>query len=217
MTKYNKLLISLRYFLLGASRFANEQERSELLDAYNILEFAKTYHTGMRDDGVTPEFQHQLEITHFLTTIGDSIPHRGIMYAVGLGHDLIEDYGNAGIDLTEIRSRIVNTEIFDFMEDLYKIRNGVKISPKAYEENLLKSPISCIVKGADRINNMGSMIHAFSPERQNKYIIETDDFILGLIKKARRKFPEFNHVFENLKCILSTQLDFAKELNKEEK
>ena len=51
-TTYDKLLVSLRYWLLGR----------EFYTALKAPRYAADYHTGLRKDGVTPEFEHQLRI-----------------------------------------------------------------------------------------------------------------------------------------------------------
>src|SRR4051812_21004615 len=80
---YNKLYISLRYFLLGR----------EFYMAADALQFASQYHIGTRKDGITPEFQHQIEITHYLRTLLPSMMFPEETLAAALLHDVPEDYG----------------------------------------------------------------------------------------------------------------------------
>ena len=63
MTKYEKLFISLRYWLHGRN----------YMKAAEALHFAACYHQGLRKDGATPEFEHQLTITHYLRTLENNL------------------------------------------------------------------------------------------------------------------------------------------------
>lgn len=59
MHAHTKREISLRYFLQGAEYFL----------ALEAMQFAQQYHRGVRKDGVTPEFDHQISIAHFVRTL----------------------------------------------------------------------------------------------------------------------------------------------------
>jgi excinuclease ABC subunit A len=58
-TDFDKRLIALRYTLLGKG----------YTRSIKALEFARKIHCGTRKDGITPEFQHQVEIALYLTTL----------------------------------------------------------------------------------------------------------------------------------------------------
>lgn len=52
---YQRLFIAMRYWLIGVSK--NDKQYEPALEA---LEYAKHIHIGLRKDGKTPEFQHQI-------------------------------------------------------------------------------------------------------------------------------------------------------------
>jgi hypothetical protein len=66
--------------------------------------------------------------------------------------------------------------------------------------------VASIVKPADRIDNQGSMVGVFTIEKQKSYIVETQEFILPALKEAKRRFPEQELAYENLKGMLSSQI-----------
>src|SRR3990170_8235289 len=91
MNKFQKKLLTLRNQLIGA-RFHH---------ALAALEFAMKYHTGTRKDGVTPEFQHQVEIALYALTLPD-LMHREEVIATILLHDVREDYGVADAEIASL-------------------------------------------------------------------------------------------------------------------
>jgi (p)ppGpp synthase/HD superfamily hydrolase len=190
MEKYDKLKISLRYYLLGKSY-------SSSLMALNI---AQKVHNGLRKDNITKEFQHQLEMALYITTLKDLMDEEKCLTACLL-HDLIEDYPSS-IEAYNIKSV--------FGEEIYRIcyllnRNNYKedLANKYYYENIAKSEIASIVKGTDRMHNISTMTNVFSKDKMIKYISETKDYVLPMLKESRNSFPQqiqsYFNIIDNLR------------------
>lgn len=195
-TQFEKLEISLRYFLLGR----------EYYDAARALEFAKQYHTGVRKDGVTPEIQHQIEIVHFLRTLLPSFIHPQEVLIAGFLHDTCEDYPEVTSDIIEknFGRRVAHSVgLLD--------KNGKE--PSYYFEQIGNDEIASIVKGADRIHNLQSMIGVFTSEKQIRYVLEVNQHFLPMLKRARRKFPQQEAAYENIKHLLNSQLELISALH----
>jgi hypothetical protein len=64
-----------------------------------------------------------------------------------------------------------------------------------------------VVKLADRVNNVGSMVGVFTTEKMQKYVDEVNTFFRPLIRAARRNFPEQEAVYENMKLTLLGQIN----------
>lgn len=199
-TRYQKLFISMRYLLLGLAK----ADKDYLL-ALEALEYTKDIHTGFRKDGATPEFQHQLEITHYLHTISGNLIHPGKTMAVSFLHDVPEDYD---ISFHEIEGKF-GPEISHSVELLTKKYRGNHKDISKYFEAIAEDPIASVVKGADRINNQQSMLGVFTPEKMGSYITETRTHIVPMLKVARRKFVLQEAAYENLKFILNSQMQFV--------
>lgn len=82
MTIHEKRKLILYQQLQGAGYF----------DALNAFNFASRYHVGMRKDGTTPEFSHQIEIGLFALLLPDLIHREEVLATVAL-HDVREDFG----------------------------------------------------------------------------------------------------------------------------
>lgn len=187
LTKYKKLKSTLLYFLLGR----------EYYRAADALEFFSKYHTGLRKDGVTPEYQHQIEIAHYVRSILSSISHPEDTIITILGHDSTEDHG---VPLSIIRDRF-GDRVAHSINLLDK--NGKE--SQAYFSAIAEDEIASIGKGADRIHNVQTMVGVFSLEKQARYLNEVDEYFLPMLKTARRRFPRQEAAYENMKHMLVSQ------------
>ena len=198
MTRFDKLRIALRYWLLG--RTASDPQ---FLVALKALDFAEALTTGTRKDGTTPAFQHQLEIAHFLRTICHEHPAGATILAVALLHDVAEDYD---VGFEELEHRF-GEQVARPVALLTKKHRGTQMAAPTYFERIAADNVASLVKGADRINNLQSMTGVFSLEKQASYCQEVRDWFLPMLKAARRQFPGDEHRYENIKHVLRSQLE----------
>lgn len=195
MERYNKLLIALRYYLYGKA-----EDNKDYLMTLKALDFSVRIHTGTRKDKITPEFQHQLEIAHYIRTL-PNIMYKPETIAVALLHDICEDYE---VEFTEIESKF-GEQVSDAVQLLTKEYKGIKKNIDDYFLFMQYDPIASIVKGADRINNQNSMVGVFTDEKINEYIYETETYILPMLRQARKRMPEQEAAYESIKISLTTQ------------
>lgn len=195
LVQFEKLSISLRYFLLG----------KQFYETARALEFAAEYHVGTRKDGVTPELQHQIEIVHYLRTLLPSFIHPEDTLTAGVLHDTDEDYPESKLKI----EKNFNPRVAHSVGLLNK--NGK--TKKFYFEQIAQDEIASIVKGADRVHNLQSMIGVFTPEKQIGYVGEVEEYFLPMLKHARRKFPQQEAAYENIKHLLNSQIELIKELH----
>lgn len=196
--RYQRLFISMRYWLLGAA-----EHDVSYFHAVNALEYAKKIHIGMRKDNTTPEFQHQVEIALFLRSMNRHMLYPADTLAVCFLHDTLEDYAISHSISHETLEKKFNMKIADATWKISKIRDGVKLSNEEYYESVGSCPIASIAKGVDRINNLSSMHPVFTLQKQRQYIQETIDFVLPMLKKARHLHPEQEAIYENIKFVLN--------------
>ena len=182
------------------------------------MEYASTYHTGFRDDGVTPEFSHQLSIFLYVKTLQPHLMFPVETYATIFLHDLPEDYAHkhpqARFEAIRIRfgERICNAT-----ERLTKKYMGSKKDSTQYFLEVSECPIASIGKPSDRLKNQGTMKGVFSLEKQIKYIDETDEHYWSMIKRSKRLFPRQEGAYENVKFALKSQTDILKRAIEAEK
>lgn len=196
-SKFQKLRISLRYWALGLA--VNDPLWFKVVEA---LDYAERFHCGVRKDGFTPEFEHQLSIAHYLRTMHYALRYPAETLIVALLHDVAEDFD---IGFEELEQRF-GARVVHSLKLLTKKHRGVEIPPEVYVPAIAADPIAAPVKGADRIHNLGSMVGVFSLDKQKRYCEESRSLHLPMLKAARRNHPDQEMVYENIKLMLNSQL-----------
>jgi (p)ppGpp synthase/HD superfamily hydrolase len=196
---FQKREISLRYWLQGGQYFK----------ALHALEWAKRYHTGFRKDGVTPEIDHQISIAHYVRTLHASLMHVEDTLITVLLHDVREDYGVSDQEV----EREFGTRVARAVDAVTKTFRGEKRDAQQLFDRMAQDAIASVVKGADRIHNLNSMLGVFSPEKQQAYVQEAEQLFFPMLKQARRLHPQQEPVYENLKHMLRSQVTLIKAMH----
>ncbi len=194
MNRFEKLRIYLRSYALGKGWYR----------LVRVVEIANSVHTHTRKDGVTPEFQHQLEIAAYLITL--SIATESLLI-IAILHDLQEDYPEQWrIFQSELSTLLTPSEV-NSLETLNKNLYDNTIN---YYAAVIKDMHAALVKGADRGNNIQTMAGAFSINKIREYISETETYVLPSLKEARRANPGYTQAFYNIETIIKNQIQLYK-------
>lgn len=189
---YDKLFVSLKYYLLGRRYFS----------ALKALDFAKKHHKGIRKDGVTPELQHQVEIALFLTTLKD-LQNEELVLTCALLHDVVEDYDISSEEITSLFGKNV-AEVVWLLSKQFR---GQKKPYPEYFAAIARNPVASLVKGADRINNVQTMLGVFTSDKQRRYVEEVRVYFLPMLKEAKYLFPEQTAAYFNIIHMLKSQTE----------
>jgi len=198
---YEKMRIALRAWLSGKEYFT----------ALRAMEYAERYHTGTRKDG-SPEFSHQVSIAMYAKTLTGNLPYEEILLCVIFLHDVLEDFDEVRY---EDLVKEFGVEIADLVRLMSKVEGDKKYTNEEYYANLRTSPITSLAKGLDRVHNLMTMLDGFSPEKQVSYIVETLNYTVPMLKEGRRQYPENEHIYENMKFVMTNQVRLYNALNKE--
>lgn len=190
-TDHKKLLATFRYWVLGKA-----SENKEYYKVLKALTLAEKYHNGKRKGG-DPEFSHQISICSYIRTIHAFLIDAPTVFTVAILHDLYEDYPES---YEEIKTMFPDELIYVIR--VSKIRKGEKISYDLYFNEMKECHICSVVKLADRIANLSTMVGVFSYDKQTSYILELDDWFFPMLKHSKRKFPEQEPAYENMKSFL---------------
>lgn len=191
MNHHDKVRIAIKYWLHGKG-YSN---------AVRAMETAAEYHIGLRKDKNTPEFHHQVCIASYVRTLPTLLYPEDTLCTAFL-HDVVEDYN---VDLGRIEAKFGKV-VRESVSLMSKKVNGYVANPKNYYMNMRVSPIASIVKGADRMHNFQTMPGVFTPDKQRQYIQECTDFILPMLKAAKKNFPEQEPAYESIKHVLLSQI-----------
>lgn len=197
---YEKMKIALRGILQGRKFYK----------ALRAMDFAENLHNGVRKDG-QPEFSHQVSQALYAITLLDSLIYPEETICVIFLHDIIEDKDVTYKELVELFGILVGNATLK----MSKVVNGLRIPDEIYYDGLSTCPIASPAKGFDRVHNLMTMLGGFKPEKRVSYIEETLDKTIPMLKKSRRNFPEQYSVYENIKFVMTNQIQLYNALNNE--
>lgn len=175
------------------------------------ITLCREWHKGQfRDDGL--EYStHPIRATNGLITRGVV---NDIVLALELLHDAIED----GRTTKEELEKQFNKLLADYVDAIAK-KPGM--TTDEYYSILRSDIILILAKAADREHNVSDMIDSFTLDRLEKYIVETEDYVLPMIKEARGLHPEygdalvsFRDSIENIIRVVKKYIIVARELEK---
>lgn len=195
---YEKMKIALRAFLQGRKYY----------NALRAMDFAENLHTGLRKDG-QPEFSHQVSQALYAITMIDLLIFPEETICVIFLHDTIEDVGVTHKQVVELFGKVVG----DATLKMSKVVDGIRIPDDIYYKILATCPIASIAKGFDRVHNLMSMLGGFKPDKRVSYIQETLEKTVPMLKTGRRQFPEQQPVYENIKFVMTNQIQLYNALN----
>lgn len=199
LNSVEKREISLRYWLQGAGYYK----------ALRAMDFGKQYHTGVRKDLVTPEFDHQISIAHYVRSLHTTLMYPEDTISTVFLHDVREDYG---VSDQEIREQFGNP-VADAVGMMTKTFRGQKMSEQVVFQQIALDPIASIAKGADRIHNFNSMVGVFSQSKQQAYMDEVTTYFFPMLKQARRLHVQQEPAYENIKTMLINQINLIQAIH----
>ena len=210
---FEKQEIALRYWLNGAKFYT----------ASRALKYMRDRHQGLRKDGITPEYAHQIQIASFLRTLVPGLQFPEDTITVGILHDTPEDKNTSFEEIRKLfGERVAHSVAFLTKEhpSYAPAWTDGKLPTKVYYDQLAEDVIASIVKPVDRLFNIFTMCGVynldtnrfdikrpvFKREKQEDYITETESYVLPALKKSRRLFPEQEPAYENVKFNLEAQI-----------
>jgi len=167
-----------------------------------IMDYAENIHNGFRKDG-SPEFSHQIWIANYIRTLPLDKDMMRLCIAIAFLHDTSEDYNYS----THEFSAYWTNDIAEGARRLTKTFRGVDLPEETYFMIVGETAQSALVKGADRLHNLSTMIGGFKIEKMKAYIEETKRCHLPMLKKARKRFPKYEAAFENIKQSILSRIE----------
>jgi (p)ppGpp synthase/HD superfamily hydrolase len=189
---YEKHKTAMRYWLLG----------KEWHVALKAMEMGLLHHTGERKNG-NPEFSHQMFQAQYARTL-PSMMHPEETLALIFLHDIVEDHGVAVSVIHAEFGNMVGNGV-DLMSDVDT--QGRDKPLDAYYGMMVESPVASLAKGIDRMHNFQSMLEIFDVPKQQRYIEETREHLLPMMKEPRKRYTQQEPAYQNVKHVLLTQID----------
>lgn len=175
----------------------------KMINSCKALHYASQLHEGTyRSGNKEPYFYHPVQVASLLLSCGVEDDN---VIAVALLHDVMEDCNVTSIDLL---NNGFNEEIVLATSLLTKKSNFNKeIDNCDYYKDICENRIASIVKVSDRCHNLSTMGEAFSIDKMKRYINETKEYTVPLLKEARWKYPEYNNCYFIMKTIINATIN----------
>lgn len=205
--RHSKQVIAARYWLLGMA----EHDRT-YFNVLDVMELALAHHDGARNGG-QPEASHQVSIFHGLRTMHRHLLDPVMAYKLAWAHDMVEDPRQRdGVLVTPDELAYVGGR--EFADEVVVMSKKILGQPNPdYSLDVIFGRASTsVAKGGDREDNVSSMFGVFKPARLERYVLETADEFLPRLKAARRKFPQQEPVYENIRLGIVRQLQLIRHL-----
>lgn len=144
--------------------------------------YANNLHKDQKRDDGAEYFEHPIRVCRYLLNHGI---RDDVTLAASLLHDVIEDTSITKEELAEIFSE----EVAHIVNLLSKKE---KIAAEIYYQDISTDIRAIIIKAADRACNIDDMINCYTIERLVKYIRDTEEYVLPMMKNARRIYLEYS-------------------------
>lgn len=172
--------------------------------------FAEKCHNGhTRNDG-TPYIGHPNEICYVMILLGITDER---WLSVAICHDIVEElFFKDNIVLT--RREIAKELGSDIAMEIYTLSRLMKEGTRWRFKRIEKKAELVIIKTIDRFVNMNrSMIGFYAKERLERYIFETEEYILPMSERIINsgKFPEYENALRTMRLSIKGLLRGAKE------
>ncbi|MBK1670413.1 hypothetical protein CKO28_20525 [Rhodovibrio sodomensis] len=170
--------------------------------ALQAMHFAARHHQGLRKDGRTPEFFHQIWIARYLLSIERTLEHPELTVTVALLHDVTEDYP---VTLAQI-AELFGAEVAEAVRLLDKTSAGPHTRIGDYYQQMRASAVASVVKGVDRMHNLHSMTGVFAPAKQISYAEEAKELVVPMLNDAAHAHDHQAPAYETILRTLARQI-----------
>ena len=160
------------------------------------------------------EFSHQVSQVALALTLLEHFEHPEDLICIIFLHDICEDYHVPFDTIRDLFGQRVRNGVFLMSKEYKEAGKTIEVDNDVYYERLANDPIASIAKGFDRVHNLMTMLGGFSQSKIKEYIEETLEKTVPMLKIARRKFPEQNGAYENIKFIMTNQVQLYNALLK---
>lgn len=187
LVQYTKSFMFIKGFAVGR----------RLPQTHKALYVAQKLHDGQyRKDGA-PYISHPLKVCS--TLISYEIDDDATL-AAALLHDVLEDCQDklpqGGQELVDVYH--LSPEVLSLIQRLTKRSGMTDHELNVYFKQIESDPKAALIKLSDRLHN-SSTLYTFSNQKMEKYLRETNMFLLPMASYCKRYYPEYSNAFSILK------------------
>lgn len=144
----------------------------------------RKYHSGQLRKSGTPYIVHPLTMVSHAISMGlvDEDLCIGLLY-----HDVIEDC-DEDIDNLGLSNAVKKAVKLVTVDEKAKKKDRKSYYDKYYA-NISADWLATFIKIIDRANNVSTMSGVFTVEKLKEYVLETESYVLPLIRNAKDAYP----------------------------
>lgn len=157
---------------------------------------AKELHNGQTRDEGSPYITHPEEVVNILLSYGIN---DNVTISAGFLHDTIEDCEITYYELVDK----VGFEISDIVDNVTKTHDT---TTKERLEIIVNCLGSSLVKAADRLHNMRSLVHT-QKEKRIHYCRMTKKYFIPFLKQCEENYCLYAGVFESIRNEIEELID----------
>jgi len=167
------------------------------------IRFAELAHAGQKRNNGRDYIDHPIEACEYLINLG--IRSDELLATVML-HDVIEEQPEM---LNKIKPKF-GPVVFELVIQLTKSKGE---SDEKYFAGIT-DPRAVIAKGVDRISTISDILDVFDNFRLRRYIQETENYVLKLLKKTRKEDVQFGDQIRVIEFFIERFILLVKEIVK---
>lgn len=174
---------------------------AKMKETLKALSFAREQHSGQTRKSGDPYIVHPLTMACNALSLG--ITEDSVIATILL-HDVCEDC-STGLEQLPVNEDVrkgVSLMTFSVMDGETK-----EVAKNRYYNMILTSREATLTKLVDRCHNVSSMAGTFSKEKLHAYIDETRHYVIPLLRKAKKMYPEDSDVLFVLKYHIVSVID----------
>lgn len=178
-----------------------------LTQTNQLLDMSRLWHAGQtrKGPGAVPYVNHPLTMACQALAMG---LYDDDLLSVILLHDVPEDCGIPPDALPVNEAVRQGVRLLTHEVDYWKTEAGMA----AYFQGIRQSPAACLVKCMDRCNNLSTMAMGFSRKKMARYVAETEQWVLPLLRVFKNVAPLWSNAAWLLQYQMVSLLETAKRL-----
>jgi (p)ppGpp synthase/HD superfamily hydrolase len=167
------------------------------------IRFAEQAHEGQKRNDGRDYINHPIETCEYLINLGIRSDE---LLAAAMLHDVVEDKP----EMSEAAKEKFGPEVFGIIDQVSKKKG------KTTEDYFsgITDPRAAIIKGMDRVSNIIDMLDVYDSLRLRRYIHETENHVLPLLKKTRKGNVAYGDQIRVIEFFIDRFLRLAKEVFK---
>lgn len=193
-------------YLFGFAKGAN------LPLTMRAVTFADKLHKGQVRDNGEPYAKHPFQVCRTMLNHNDHKLLGDSLLAAALLHDVLENTE----ETEESLAALFGEQVASYVAKVTKTKDKELAKTKEYKEQyygVIAQDVKLVMlKACDRVCNIADMVEIFATDRLERYVEETETYIIPMMKNARREHLEYSDAFIALRDHMKGIIKAVKEV-----